>query len=76
MALRKGHIYRPGLQESGSQYEAGRGSLATSGTSNIREAQAMAEHSINFGHCIQFQDTSILGMKSRHMECIMREVIE
>jgi len=36
----------------------------------------MAEHRINFDHCIQFHDTSILDRKSEYMECIIREVIE
>jgi hypothetical protein len=36
----------------------------------------MAEHSINLGHHIQFLDASILAVKSRCMECIIREAIE
>jgi hypothetical protein len=33
----------------------------------------MAEHSVYLGHCIQFEDTSTLAMKSRYMKQIMRE---
>jgi len=36
----------------------------------------MAEHSINLGHHIQFNDTSILAKKPRHVECIISKVIE
>jgi hypothetical protein len=36
----------------------------------------MAKHSIKLGHHIQFHDTNILAMKSRCMECIIREVTE
>jgi hypothetical protein len=36
----------------------------------------MVKHSINFSHCVQFQDTSILAMKYGCMECIIRKVIE
>jgi len=38
------------------------------------DKSAMAECSINLGHCIQFQDTSILAMKSGCSEHIIREV--
>jgi len=40
------------------------------------EKSAMAEHSINLDHCIQFHDISILAKKSGYMECLIREVIE
>jgi hypothetical protein len=33
----------------------------------------MAGHSINLGHHIQFQNTSILFAKSRYMDCNIRE---
>jgi hypothetical protein len=36
----------------------------------------MAEYSINLGYLIQFSDTSILAKEPRHMEHIIREVIE
>jgi hypothetical protein len=36
----------------------------------------MAKHSINLGYCIQFLGTSVMAMKSRHMEHIIREVRE
>jgi hypothetical protein len=38
------------------------------------DKSAVAKHSINLGHHIQFQDTDILVMKSRHMEYIIGEV--
>jgi hypothetical protein len=40
------------------------------------DESAMAEHCINFGHHMQFNDTSILAKKSRHMEGIIRVAIE
>jgi len=40
------------------------------------DKSAVAKHSINFGHHIQFQDTSILAKKARHMECTIREATE
>jgi len=30
------------------------------------------EHSINLGHCIEFQDTRILASRSGCMECIIK----
>jgi hypothetical protein len=36
----------------------------------------MAGHSTDLGHCIQFQDTSIMAKKYGHMECIIKAVIE
>jgi hypothetical protein len=36
----------------------------------------MAEHSINLGHHIQFQDISILAKKTGCMGCIIREAVE
>jgi len=36
----------------------------------------MAEHNINFGHCIQFEGTSILAIKSGYMEHIKGEARE
>jgi hypothetical protein len=33
----------------------------------------MADHSINFGHCIQSVDTSFLAKKSGQMEHIINE---
>jgi hypothetical protein len=40
------------------------------------EKSGVAEHSINLGHCIQLQDTSILAKKLRCMDRIIREAIE
>jgi hypothetical protein len=39
-------------------------------------ARILTEHSINLGHCIQFNDTSILAKILGHMECIIRRVTE
>jgi hypothetical protein len=39
------------------------------------DKSAMAEHSINLGQHIQFKDTSILTMTSRHIKHIFREAI-
>jgi len=36
----------------------------------------VAKHNVNLGHCIQFHDISILAKKSRHVECLTREVID
>jgi hypothetical protein len=36
----------------------------------------MAEHSMNLGHCIQFQETGNLAKKSGSMECLIREAVE
>jgi hypothetical protein len=33
----------------------------------------MVKLSINLGHCIQFQDTSIPATRSEHMEHVIRE---
>jgi hypothetical protein len=38
--------------------------------------QAVAENSINLGHRIQLQNTSILAKKSRWMDWVIREAIE
>jgi hypothetical protein len=40
------------------------------------DKSAVAEHSINQGHRIQFHSASILAMKTRYMDCIVREAIE
>jgi hypothetical protein len=37
---------------------------------------AMAKHSINLGHRIQLQNTTILSTKSRYMDQMIRESIE
>jgi hypothetical protein len=37
---------------------------------------AIAEHSIDKGHRIQFHNSSILAMKTRYMDCIVRKAIE
>jgi predicted GIY-YIG superfamily endonuclease len=37
---------------------------------------AVAEHSIDQGHHIQFHNSSILAMKTSYMDCIVREAIE
>jgi hypothetical protein len=37
---------------------------------------AVAEHSIDQGHRIQFHNASILATKTRYMDCIVREAIE
>jgi hypothetical protein len=37
---------------------------------------AVAEHSINHGHRIQFHNSSILATKTRYMDRIIREVIK
>jgi hypothetical protein len=37
---------------------------------------ALAEHSVNVGHCIQYHDTSILAKKYGHMEYINEETIQ
>jgi hypothetical protein len=63
-------------------------SRSTTGTSDYHpDKSGMAEHSINLGNFIQFQDMGILVMifggmehiqvlRSRCMECIIREAIE
>jgi hypothetical protein len=33
-------------------------------------------HSIDLGHCFQFHSSSIVTMKTRYMDCIVREAIE
>jgi hypothetical protein len=40
------------------------------------EKSAMAKHSINLGHCIQFHETSYVTKRSRCMECLIREAVE
>jgi hypothetical protein len=40
------------------------------------DKSAVAEHSINRGHRIQFHSASILATKSRYMDRIVREAIE
>jgi hypothetical protein len=40
------------------------------------DKSAVAEHSIDQGHPIQFHDASILATKSRYMDRIVREAIE
>jgi hypothetical protein len=40
------------------------------------EKSAVAEHSIDHGHRIQFHNSSILATKTRYMDRIVREVIE
>jgi hypothetical protein len=36
----------------------------------------MTEHSINFHHRVQFNDTGILAKKPGHAVCVIREAIE
>jgi hypothetical protein len=40
------------------------------------DKSAVAKHSINLGHCIQLQDTTILSTKSRYMDWMIREATE
>jgi hypothetical protein len=40
------------------------------------DKSAVAEHSIDHGHHIQFHNSSILATKTRYMDCIVMEVIE
>jgi hypothetical protein len=40
------------------------------------DKSAVAEHSIDQGHRIQFHNSSILTMKTRYMDCIIREAID
>jgi hypothetical protein len=40
------------------------------------DKSAVAEHSIDRGHCIQFHNASILTTKTRYMDCIVREAIQ
>jgi hypothetical protein len=40
------------------------------------DKSAIAEHGIDPGHCIQFHNSSILAMKTRYMDHIVREAIE
>jgi hypothetical protein len=40
------------------------------------DKSAVAEHSIELGHRIQLQNTSILATKTRYMDRIIREAIE
>jgi hypothetical protein len=40
------------------------------------DKSAVAEHSIDQGHRIQFHNASILATKTRYMDRIVREVIE
>jgi len=42
----------------------------------LPEKFSVPKHSINLSHCFQFQDTSILAMRSGCMEHIIREAIE
>jgi hypothetical protein len=40
------------------------------------DKSAVAEHSIDQGHCIQFHNASVLTMKTRYMDRVVREDIE
>jgi hypothetical protein len=40
------------------------------------DKSAIAEHSIEQGHCNQFHNSSILTMKTRYIDRIVREAIE
>jgi hypothetical protein len=40
------------------------------------DKSAIAEHSIDKRHCIQFNNSSILATKTRYMDRIVREAIE
>jgi hypothetical protein len=40
------------------------------------DKSAVAEHSIDHGHCIQFHSSSILTTKTRYMDRIVMEAIE
>jgi hypothetical protein len=40
------------------------------------DKSAIAEHTVDLGHCIQFHKTSILAAKTRYMDSIIREAIE
>jgi hypothetical protein len=52
-------------------------SRSTTSTSDCYpDKSAMAEHSIDLGYSIQFQDARILAMKTGHMEHIIREAVE
>jgi hypothetical protein len=40
------------------------------------DKSAVAEHSIDLGHHIQFHNNSVLATKTQYMNCIVREAIE
>jgi hypothetical protein len=40
------------------------------------DKSALAEHNIDYGHRIQFHNSSILASKIRYMERIVREAID
>jgi hypothetical protein len=39
------------------------------------DTSAMSEHSINLGHCVKLQDTTVLSAKLRNMDPVIKEVI-
>jgi hypothetical protein len=42
----------------------------------VGDKSTVAEHSIDQGHRIQFHNSSILAMKTRYMNRIVREALE
>jgi hypothetical protein len=64
----------PGV--SGSSLSAAESALGRQAVPWTSEKSAIAEHSIDQGHRIQFHNSSILATKTRYMGRIVREAIE